>query len=597
MTRGDDVEVSRARERFLGGDDAEDDAIGTTILASWKRSRDNKVNADHLAVPYYDDWNFESPLIAAAQPVIDSLHQRLNDEPVSVILTDQSGLVLDRRVSERSLRRRLDKVSLAPGFSYAEEFVGTNGIGTALGSGTDAFIGGRAHYAGALGTFACAGVPIRHPVRGVTIGVLDLTTWSTHVPGRMLTALARGAAEEISEELLARTGRRESVLFHAYLSASRRPGAAVMALGSGTVMMTESMRLMFGSDEQRDLLGFAHGMLDAQVGATLRNVELSSGRRAHLRSSPVGSGTDYAGSVFTVRLLRQTAGQASRPEVPHHQVSPPGLSGSSPAWRRCVEQVCSCYDAREWFVLSGEPGTGKKTVLRAVHQQRNPTSGIHFLDPPEHTGVASWIDRLTGLLDDPATMVVIHHADALSDEVSAALRDRLQQLPTDSATSAPYRVAVTVTDTEWWNDALSILFPAVVEVPPLRHHLDDLPELASRLLGRAVKGGHPPTLSEAALAQLGRLDWPGNIAQLRDVIAELVKYRNAGTIDVNDLPAKARTSNHRRLTPIEALERDAIVEALLDNDQRPAQAASALGMSRATIYRKLRRYGISLPIT
>jgi len=50
------------------------------------------------------------------------------------------------------------------------------------------------------------------------------------------------------------------------------------------------------------------------------------------------------------------------------------------------------------------------------------------------------------------------------------------------------------------------------------------------------------------------------------------------------------------LTPIEALERDAIVQALLDNDQRPADAASALGMSRATIYRKFRQYGISLPL-
>ncbi len=596
MAHSDDVDVSRARERFLGGDDASSDLIGTTILASWRRSRDSKVSTDDLTVPYYDDWNFESPLIAAAQPVIDSLQERLNDEPVSVILTDQSGLVLDRRVSDRGLRRRLDEVSLAPGFSYAEEFVGTNGIGTAVGSGADAFVGGRAHYAGALGTFACAGVPIRHPVRGVTIGVLDLTTWSTHVPGRMLTALARGAAEEISEELLTRTGRRESVLFHAYLSASRRPGAAVMALGSGTVMMTESMRLMFGADEQRDLLGFAHGMLDSRADATLRNVELSSGRQAHLRSSPVGTGSDYAGSVFTVRLLRQMVGRPARLETPRH-VSPPGLSGASPAWRRCVEQARSCYDATEWLVLSGEPGTGKKTLLRAIHQQRNPGAGIRFLDPPEPSETSSWLRELSEILDDPSTMVVIHHADALDDGTSAALRDRLRRLPADPSTGAPQRVAATVTDTASWLDDLATLFPAAVVVPPLRHHLDDLPELAARLLARSVKGTDPPTLSEAALAQLSRLDWPGNVTQLHEVMAEVVKYRSSGTIDVQDLPARARTSNHRRLTPIEALERDAIVEALLDNEQRPAQAAEALGMSRATIYRKLRRYGISLPIS
>jgi transcriptional regulator of acetoin/glycerol metabolism len=75
-----------------------------------------------------------------------------------------------------------------------------------------------------------------------------------------------------------------------------------------------------------------------------------------------------------------------------------------------------------------------------------------------------------------------------------------------------------------------------------------------------------------------------------------VKRRHSGVIETSDLPPEARTAGHRVLTPIEALERDAIVQALLDNAQRPAAAARALGMSRATIYRKFRHYGISLPL-
>ena len=47
------------------------------------------------------------------------------------------------------------------------------------------------------------------------------------------------------------------------------------------------------------------------------------------------------------------------------------------------------------------------------------------------------------------------------------------------------------------------------------------------------------------------------------------------------------------LSPIEALERDAIVNALLDNQENPTKAAKAIGMSRATIYRRIRQYGIS----
>jgi transcriptional regulator of acetoin/glycerol metabolism len=98
------------------------------------------------------------------------------------------------------------------------------------------------------------------------------------------------------------------------------------------------------------------------------------------------------------------------------------------------------------------------------------------------------------------------------------------------------------------------------------------------------------------MAQLRRLNWPGNVTQLRRLLSEVVKRRHSGVIEIGDLPPEARTAGHRVLTPIEALERDAIVQALLDNAQRPAAAARALGMSRATIYRKFHHYGISLPL-
>ena len=66
---------------------------------------------------------------------------------------------------------------LAPGFSYAEEFVGTNGIGTALEGGRPMHVFGHEHYAENLEDLACAGVPIHHPISGKTVGAVDLTCW------------------------------------------------------------------------------------------------------------------------------------------------------------------------------------------------------------------------------------------------------------------------------------------------------------------------------------------------------------------------------------------------------------------------------------
>jgi len=133
-----------------------------------------------------------------------------------------------------------------------------------------------------------------------------------------------------------------------------------------------------------------------------------------------------------------------------------------------------------------------------------------------------------------------------------------------------------------------------VEVPPLRHHIEDLALLVPHLLAQ-LPGGDRLTISPKALAQLSRLNWPGNVGQLRRMLLDVTRLRHSGVIDVADLPPEGLASGRRVLSHLEALERDAIVRALLDNSEKPTRAAESLGMSRATIYRKLRQYGISLP--
>ena len=84
-------------------------------------------------------------------------HEQLGGQPVSIMLTDRTGLVLSRLTADDRLSRHLDQVKLAPGFSYAEESVGTNGIGTALEVGRPMHVFGHEHYAENLEDLACAG--------------------------------------------------------------------------------------------------------------------------------------------------------------------------------------------------------------------------------------------------------------------------------------------------------------------------------------------------------------------------------------------------------------------------------------------------------
>ena len=118
-----------------------------------------------------------------------------------------------------------------------------------------------------------------------------------------------------------------------------------------------------------------------------------------------------------------------------------------------------------------------------------------------------------------------------------------------------------------------------------------MPELARSLLAELT--AHPDArLSRDAERLLARHRWPGNIAQLRDALAEALRHRPVGVIEAADLPASCQSTPRSTLRPVDEVERDAIVAALRDVGGNRKAAATALGLARSTLYRKIRQYGI-----
>ena len=115
------------------------------------------------------------------------------------------------------------------------------------------------------------------------------------------------------------------------------------------------------------------------------------------------------------------------------------------------------------------------------------------------------------------------------------------------------------------------------------------------LLGRLSRGGslYP---SSAVMRVLMRNRWPGNVEQLYQVLRTTAARRRSGVVELADLPPECRATTRRVLTPLEAIECDAIVDALLDTHGNKVEAAKQLGMSRATIYRKIHEYGLTVPV-
>ncbi|WP_222853476.1 sigma-54-dependent Fis family transcriptional regulator [Fodinicola acaciae] len=579
----DDPALARARLRFLTAEPFERSRVRLPILASWNRSVEFRVPADRLAVPYVRDKDVDTPLVRAAEPVLERLAEQLDGQPISIILTDPTGIVLTQRTGDPDLHRHLERVELVPGFSYGEKFVGTNGIGTALEDGQPTHVFGHEHYAENLENLACAGAPITHPISGKVIGAVDLTCWSRDA-GPLMVALAKTTAEQIRQAV--RSNTRELALFEAYLRTCRRTTGIVMAFNEEVVMANDAARRLLAPADQSMLLGqVTHALSDRRPAVSV--VALPTGGRVRLQTRPV-PGPRYdevAGVVVSAKLVETDEERTESPAV-QLPVFLPGVVGSAPQWLRCCHDVDASYGRGEWLVLAGEAGVGKYTLARCVHQRRSPTGRMHTLDALD-ADFGECVRR--DLLDDPVDALVIRHVDRLSAGATASLVSLLRKVDGSGTW-----IAVTMSDDTDSLSELISLFPRTVRVPPLRRHVEDMTQLIPLFLNRLSPRGQL-RCSPAAMHLLMRANWDGNATELHQVLKQVAQHRRTGIIRPADLPTEYRTVNRRQLNRIESMERDAIVDSLDDAGGNKVRAAQLLGMSRATLYRKIHEYGIVTP--
>jgi transcriptional regulator with AAA-type ATPase domain len=367
----------------------------------------------------------------------------------------------------------------------------------------------------------------------------------------------------------------------------------VFAVNNSLVMLNEHARRLLVPEDQAAMLAKAAEVLTARRPITI-SMSLPSGAEAKLSCTPVSSEAGPAGGVVRVKLIRESDLPTSA--IPSQNTLLPGLVGSGALWLRACNDTRIHQRDGEWLALEGEAGTGKLAIARAVHTRHDPVAPFTVLDVADMSCPSGIFQRLVEVLDEDRGTVVLRHLDKLPAEHAPTLTSMLGVARNRQANTGkgPWVVATMAEGGEHDVDDLMACFSRSVPVPPLRHHIEDLRELVPFLL---LKLGQDTrlTCSPAALQVLLRAKWPGNVNQLKQVLRKVEKRRRAGTIEPEDLPPECRTVLRRILSPLESMERDAIVRGLLDAEGNKARAAGALGMSRATIYRKIREYGIDVP--
>lgn len=289
--------TARARERLLSGEVVLGGPRGA-ILSSWQRCQLLAVNPDGWAPPYEADLDLDDALVHAAGPTLDWLQSRITGTRARVSLADSRGRKLLRRVGEPSLAGRLDAVSDAPGFCFAEHTVGTNAIGLALVERRPCRVLGAEHFTEHIQRDACVSVPIRNPLDGHLEGVIDFACDVADITPEV-EYLMYEAGHAIERRILEQASERERALLRTYVAAERRVHA--LAHSAGTAVAPGAPTGGGGGHEPPPILREKAAEL---VGAGRRaalEVPLGHGLTATLLCRPLVTPSGVAG--FAVEAL------------------------------------------------------------------------------------------------------------------------------------------------------------------------------------------------------------------------------------------------------------------------------------------------------
>ncbi|MEU9064267.1 helix-turn-helix domain-containing protein [Streptomyces sp. NPDC048430] len=587
-----DRTVARARLKFLETAELPAAIVSEGIRNSWQRSKYLGIGTDEVVVPYQPDYDRESRLVRAATPVLDRLERALAGSDACVIVTDRKGWVRDRRVGEKRLSAHLDRVHLAPGFNYAEEFVGTNGIGVALEERRPNVVLGTEHFNERLQNVACAAAPIRNSVTGRLEGAMNLTCWNG--PARpLMAALVQEAAGDIERVMYEFSSSHQRALLEAFQQVTHYGDRPVLCLGQDLVLANSAASARLTGDDHR-LLHEAAAEL-GHAPRTRKQVQLPGGETVSMRCRQVDSSAGAAGYLLELAFEDQqpdrTSGGGTRPRTglrsrdSQDAARPwplPGLTGKDPVWNTVARTASRCARERTPLLLHGETGTGKSALARAAHALTGAASTPAVLDAG--TGLPAALDAAPS---GPGRTLILRNVDAVPPEEGPAVARAL-----DAAAAQGTWIVGTLHRAPGVPDALRRCFTEAAAVPALRHRLADLPALVDCLLRRIGEGVE---CAPDVLPLLRRHDWPGNIRQLESALRQASAGRRTYRIELRDLPPSLHSAAGRPLSAWEASERDTLVQALLEADGNKLLAAQRLGISRTTIYRKMRAYGITLP--
>lgn len=318
------------------------------------------------------------------------------------------------------------------------------------------------------------------------------------------------------------------------------------------------------------------------------------------------------------------------------------LVGESTLFKKTISLGQSFADSPENILLTGESGTGKELFAQSIHNQycpRGPFIAVNCAALPrnlieselfgyeggsftgaERSGRPGKIELANGgtlFLDEIGDMPFELQAillRVLENKEVMRIGGRYYKNVNFRVISATNKdLQKSMTENLFRQDLYFRLSVLSIQLPPLRQRENDVPILSRHFIWSYCQkmGWKTPKISESTQQIINKYEWPGNVRQLENAMIYAVNIAKGSTIEPGHLPDYLQSNNNhiylakkvkhnngatkKTMTTLKDLEKSSIEAALVDNNNNMSLTARILGISKSTLYRKMKQYKIHRP--
>ena len=595
-------------------------------------------------------------LIETARPFLESLFQLIKSLEMVVFLTDRDGFILDA-LGEGEIWEYCKAKNAVPGSSFHEKDTGTNAPAMALKLNKPFQMMAEEHYMQVVHVATCAAAPI-HDAHGAMIGSLDITaSYETALKHPHTLGMIVAGAQVIENQLRLKKELETSFLASQYLQAATEsmltglvifdknlvithinPAAEKILSVSASMVLNKKLKAVVRTETILDAIHAGKELSDHEL--ILR--ESIRKTRCLVSLKPISNlDGEQMGSVLFLKelrlvqeLLHKVAGLQA-----HYDFE--DIKGNSKEIKETIRLAKAVLSSPSNVMIAGESGTGKEMLAQAIHGagawSRGPFLAINCAAIPydliESELFGYEAGTFTGGLQSGKSgkLEMANGGTLFLDEVNGMSLDmqakllrvleekRFQRLGGNTYFHLQARIiSATNKDLQeeiykgnFRSDLYYRLNVFEIRVPPLRERRGDIRLLAlaftediSRNLGKPVRG-----IAPEAMASLGAYAWPGNVRELKNWIERAVNITEEPLLTQADFPVEKQTLEPLVQTPslpdhgtrapshLGLVERDTIHQVLEACGGNMSETARRLGIGRATLYRKLKKYGLVMART